>query len=246
MKIKGAVFVIVLMILSQGCSSSCQSELDSPPKTIFTGNQPVHIVVSTTPYEISKSTLDSIQLFFKKSLGLQTKVSKLDLEISKRTDLTKAELFNASKKVLERAKMPTVVIITLKKAKGFGGYGWITAAETSYDNAEKYPVGVVTFIRKDFIAEKYEWLTITHEIGHWIGVPARGCHIYKDGAHCSNLRCLMTSGPGSNMPRWLCSVGLSIVFLSPPDFCDDCKRELAEMKKLHSQVTCKTKTKLQN
>lgn len=236
MKKSSLILIAVSIVLLQGCSSVCQKEPISTTKTIFDPNKPIHIIVNTTPCEPTKKTLNSLQQFFTDSLGLETKVSKVDLGIPPKSDITEEELFNASKDVLKQAKSPTVVIITVKHVKDFGGYGWVMGAETSYENGEKYPVAVVTLIRKDFLVKNFESVLLKHEIGHWIGLPARKCHVYKDNSHCSNLRCLMTSGPGSNPLRWMSAVGLSILFLGPPDFCNDCKQELAEIKKLHQQM----------
>lgn len=230
------ILTVASIILLQGCSSVCQKEPISSIKTIFDPNKPVHIIVNTIPFEPTKKTLDSIQSFFTDSLGLETKVSKVELGIPPKSDITKEELLNASTDVLKQAKSPTVVIVTVKHVKDFGGYGWLTVAETSYENGEKYPVAVVTLIRKDFLVKNFESLLLKHEIGHWVGVPARNCHTYKDNSHCLSLRCLMTSGPGSNPLRWMSAVGLSILFLGPPDFCDNCKQELVEMKKLHQKI----------
>lgn len=228
---------VFLMILLQGCSSTCKHESDVSVQTLFTKDKSVHIIVSTKPDEITDSTLDSIQSFFKDSLELQTKVTKVGLGIPSNSDITTEELFDASTQLLKRAKQPTLVIITVESVKDFGGYGMMIPAETSYENGEKYPVAVVILTRKKILSKNFEWQILKHEVGHWVGVPARECHVYKDGSHCSNLRCVMTNGPGSNLPRWLCGVGLSVVFLGPPDFCNDCKRELLEMKKLHSQTS---------
>jgi hypothetical protein len=230
------ILILASIVLLQGCSTVCQNASLSSIKTIFDPNKPVHIVVNTTPLKPTKRTLDSIQAFFTDSLGLIAKITEVNLEITTKPDLTEEDLFEASKETLKHAKCPTLVIITVDHVKDFTGYGYcLSKLKVSHENGEQYPVTVIVLIRKNMFVKYFESTLLKHEVGHWVGVPARDCHIYKDNSHCSNLRCLMTSGPGSNPLRWMGAIGLSILFLGPPDFCNDCKQELAEMKTLHLQ-----------
>ncbi|MCI0499149.1 MAG: hypothetical protein L0Y36_05660 [Planctomycetales bacterium] len=97
---------------------------------------------------------------------------------------------------------------------------------------------VIVLNRGWFMEKNIEGLLLKHEIGHWAGLPARDFHKPKNNkAHCSNLRCLMMPGPGSDPLRWCCNGLLSILFLSPPDFCKNCKAELAQMKALQEAMT---------
>ena len=233
MRIRIWIIILMIAISVSGCSRSCQRHEDIAVQTVFDGHQDqtVQIVVSTTPLEPKESTLQAIQSFFKESLGLETEISRVDFGVSSISDMTEQALFDAAKPILKQATSPMLVIITVEHVDDFGGYGWCQGGETTYKDGRSYPVAVVTLIRKDFLAKSFESILLKHEVGHWVGVPARDCHLYKDHSHCTNLRCLMMSGPGSNAPRWLCGVGLSAA-LGPPGFCDDCKEELAAMKAL--------------
>jgi hypothetical protein len=233
MRSVSAALAISCAVLLQGCSDNCKNEPAVPVKPKFFTDQEIQIVVHHGSPELKQSTLTSVQTFFKDTLGLDTQVSGVDLEIPSGVIPTDRELFDAAKPVLEHAHAPTLVIIPVAQVKDFQGYGWIIQGETSYTNGEKYPIAVVGLVEKDMMIRIIEWPVLKHEIGHWLGVPARKCHLYKDNSHCTSLRCIMTSGPGSNVPRWLGSVGLSILFMSPPDFCDNCKYELSLIKPMH-------------
>jgi predicted Zn-dependent protease len=77
--------------------------------------------------------------------------------------------------------------------------------------------------------EDAEANTVVHEVGHWLGVPARDNHTSAtstQGKHCNHGGCVMFGGTSP------CSVLASLTAREPTGFCVDCAAELAEMARL--------------
>ena len=226
--------LLLMAVMGQGCCPPSRVAADAPVSTIFTTGKPVQIVVNTQPYELTDVALSSLQSFFTDSLGLEAQVSRVNLEDVTKSDSTQQDLFNAAVPVLKEAQAPTVVIFVVGSIRDFHGGGNCMAGETRYESGEHYPVAVVVLEHSWFLRKQLETYLLKHEVGHWVGVPARDFHTLKNNAsHCCSLRCVMMPGPGTDPLR--CGLGavLSVLFLSPPDFCKNCKAELAQMKTLH-------------
>ena len=74
--------------------------------------------------------------------------------------------------------------------------------------------------------EEAEASTLVHEIGHWLGVPARDNHssaTSKRGKHCNHGACVMFKGTSA------CTVLANLAVREPTRFCPACAAELAEM-----------------
>jgi hypothetical protein len=237
MKKRWWICIAAVVVLLPGCSSHCQYESQVTVKTIFTEAKPVHIVVNTQPYVVTDAALSSLRSFFSDSLGLETEVSRVNLEGVTKSDSTQQNIFDAAVPVLKEAKEPTLVIFVVKSIHDFHGGGLSMGAETRYESGEHYPVCVVALEHGWFLENQVESYLLKHEVGHWVGVPAGECHKLKNNpSHCSSLRCVMMPGPGSDPLRCCVEAVLAVLFLGPPDFCDDCKAELAAMEKQHEQI----------
>ncbi len=90
--------------------------------------------------------------------------------------------------------------------------------------AESIAIGPVT-------ADADVALTLMHEVGHWLGVPARDFHRSAVDAgqpvanqHCTNAKCVMYKGSRVG----LCAILANLATGLPFQFCADCAAELRE------------------
>ncbi len=76
--------------------------------------------------------------------------------------------------------------------------------------------------------EVIESLTVVHEAGHWLEVPARDHHLSSvDYLHCTNAQCVMYSGGRLGM----CGIMANLLTGVPRGFGPACAEELAEMRR---------------
>jgi hypothetical protein len=127
----------------------------------------------------------------------------------------------------ERALTPTTVLVVPVSGRGVTGYcAWRGEGEPGRGKAavvvvlpESMRARSNWFVREDRL---WEW-TLTHELGHVLGVPADASHAWRVpnlGVHCTDSACVMYTGFDWRV-LWT-----GIVKGWPMDFCGRCRGEV--------------------
>lgn len=128
----------------------------------------------------------------------------------------------------------TILVVELPGPEGGAGVtGYATALAVAAGGSTERRTGVVVLSRSAiarrsglFVSESRlaQW-TLTHEIGHVLGVPASNTHIWKVpglGPHCTHPECVMYTGLDWRV------VVTGLLTGWPLDYCERCAAELGE------------------
>lgn len=190
------------------------------------------IVIATGPYRASDSAVGQLRQVMTDQAGLAVEVSEGgDTGLSGSGVLDANAVVAAGRRQVPSGNDAVAVIVTVEDTTAPDAtYGFI-----DYRSGTR-PTAVITLHRGPIAgaaigpisAETIESTVLVHEVGHWLGVPARGYHTSSiDGSHCTNARCVMFKG--SRMSP--CVVAANVCTGMPVSFCPDCAGELDEMRR---------------
>jgi predicted Zn-dependent protease len=233
--------VLTLLGLSAwpGCTPVCEPPLSNERTSVQDVSLPVvwtspagtqlTLLLTDQPYAISQAALDRVMRVLADQAGLQVNVERIaDSGLPAGERLPAGEVTAVGCALPWSGSGPVVGVVTVwDTGLGYGFIANCTALlrKTVVINrlrAERVAIGPIT--ADDDVA-----LTLLHEVGHWLGVPARDFHRSaldaEDGsAHCTNARCVMYKGSRVG----LCAILANLTTGLPFQFCEDCAEELRE------------------
>ena len=203
---------------------------------MFDSNDTVDIVLFDKPYQIKDQTKKWIRDFFSDTLAKNIVFKEINKDQLDKEILTQEELLKACKDYSGYIIRPTIFICVANEIKDSKALGFTINGSISNENCEDCKMALIVLSRdRSWLCSIFEKDLLKHELGHWLGVPGRDCHKSDDSLHCSDLRCIMINGPGTDKVRWMEALFLSL-FLGPPDFCSNCKKELDVIKEM--SISC--------
>jgi predicted Zn-dependent protease len=244
----GVVISVVgaaLMLGDGGCCDSdpqCEPAVSSVRTDVSSARLPAmwtqtsvrsfRIVVATGPYRASDTAVGQLRQVMTDRAGLDVEVSEgSDTGLSGSGVLDADAVVAAGRRQIPAGTDAAAVIVTVDDTtEPDATYGFI-----DYRSGMR-PTAVIALHRGPiagaavgpFSAEAIESTVLVHEVGHWLGVPARDYHTSSiDDAHCTNARCVMFKG--SRMTP--CVVAANVCTGIPVTFCPDCADELGEMRR---------------
>lgn len=192
------------------------------------------VVVANGPYRVSDASVDLLVEVFRDQAGIDlTVVEGGDTGLGDTGILPWRDVSRAGAALAPPNGGLVLVIMSVSDTDfptatfGFLDF-WNTSVAVMVihrDAARIRAVGPVT-------PEVIETLTVLHEAGHWLGVPARDHHVSSvDNTHCTNARCVMFSG--SRLSG--CGILVNLVTGIPSGFGPECAEELEEMRRRRSE-----------
>ena len=190
------------------------------------------VVVATGPYRVSDAALANLVAVMREQAGLAVEVVE-----GADTGLPAAGLVGGAAAVAAgQTQIPpghdAVLVVVVVDDTDYPGatYGFIDYGYAGRPTAVTvlHRAPVATGGIGPIPADGVESATLVHEVGHWLGVPARGFHTSAlDGSHCTNARCVMFKGSRVGP----CAILANLCTGVPVRFCEDCAAELAEMRR---------------
>jgi hypothetical protein len=188
------------------------------------------IVVTTGPYRVSDHAIEQLRAVMSDQAGLQVEITEgADTHLAESGVLDHEDVITAGRDQIPPGDQPVVVIVVVDDTTHPDAtYGFIRIHNTSRSTAVMalhrgpildYAIGPISM-------ETIESTVTVHEVGHWLGVPARDFHTSAlDRIHCTCARCVMYKGI-KYAP--VCVVLANLFTGIPVRFCSDCAEELAE------------------
>ncbi|HUW82716.1 MAG TPA: hypothetical protein VMZ31_07960 [Phycisphaerae bacterium] len=189
----------------------------------------ISVVATERPYRFSSEVVDWLVYVLREQMGLEVEVLHGgDSGLPADERLTTDEIIAAGLALAPNTTNPAAVLIKV---------GQFTVPDATfgfvhYENASR-PVAVVCVSQQATLdwqigpitPDVIEAMTLVHEVGHWLEVPARDHHLSRvDHQHCTHARCVMYKGSRVG----LCAVFANLPTGPPLGFCADCAEELAE------------------
>ena len=228
-----------------GCcdaDSQCEPALSEERTPVASANLPaawarassgtVQLVVTSAPYRASDAAVERLRTTLREQAGLEVRVldgSDTDLRVSVVLDYQ--EVLAAGRRQIPDGDGAAAVVVVVESTTYPGAtFGFMV------DDLAARPTAVIGLHRGPIAAaavgpvssEDIEAAVLLHEVGRWLGVPARSYHISAiDGVHCTNARCVVFKGSRAG----LCAVVANLCAGVPTRFCRDCAEELAELRR---------------
>jgi hypothetical protein len=189
------------------------------------------VVATTGPYRVGDYALDRLRDVLRDQAGLGVEVlDGNDTGLPATGVLDVNQVVQAGWVQVPSTGGAAVAVVVVEKTNStIGTYGFIrwrfsprpTAVMVLHRGSiQSAAFGVIP-------TEIIEATVVVHEIGHWLGVPARDYHrSLVDGSHCTNARCVMYKGLSVNTP---CVVLANLSSGIPLRFGPECAEELGEM-----------------
>jgi hypothetical protein len=195
------------------------------------------IVAATGPYRVSSTALDRLRTVMGEQAGLSFVVTEgRDTGLPPSGVLGIDQVIRAGQEQIPQDNVATVAIVVVDSTNApTATYGLIR-----YWTATR-PTAVMVLHRGSIQSkavlgipmELIESTVVVHEVGHWLGVPARDFHKARlDPAHCTNARCVMYKGLSVNTP---CVVMANMLTGIPLRFGPECAEELSELQRRRGQ-----------
>ncbi len=192
------------------------------------------LVATTGPHRVSDHALEKLREVMTDQAGLDVNVvAGQDTGLAAQGVLDAKEVSEAGWAQIPAGNEPAAVLVVVqntdhgKATFGFiryrrGGQRTTAVIVLHRGPMSKFAVGPIS-------RETIEATVLVHEVGHWLGVPARDHHrSAASTSHCTHARCVMFKGIKQN------PVGAVLANLRtgiPLRFCPDCAEELAEMRR---------------
>lgn len=197
------------------------------------------IIVTTGPYRIDEFALDQLRSTMAEQAGLEVLVQEgTDTGLSGISKVDSAEIIAAGKAQIPDGNDAVLVIVVVQDSTApDAAYGFIDH-DTDSDGRPFAVLGLhrASIYRISFgplKATDIEAGTVLHEVGHWLGVPARDFHTSaNDAVHCTCARCVMFKGNRVG----ICAIRANLCTGYPLRFCQDCAEELAEARRRRDGV----------
>lgn len=218
------------MIGCAGGCSDCDTPLSDEVSSVSTAVLPdlwadngsvTILLVEVADLRVSDRAVDALVLTLQEQAGLEVVgVSRIrsDDDVGLTVEDIESLGFGAASR--NPSDGPLAVIVKVPLTTDLQAHGWISSRGN---------VAVIC-LEHDFMSryilpeEDVETLTMIHEFGHWLGVPAREHHTAQDG-HCTDCRCVMQEG-GLDA-----KVILANLFTGLPRFGEECVAELMELRR---------------
>lgn len=245
-----------LTLVSSGCNYvQCAPALSCDRLAAADANYPdiwtsgkynsFRVVAANGAYRVKDSALKNLQKVMAQQAGLDVKIiDGSDTGLPKSGKLSNHDVMAAGLAQVPDGNDPVVVIVVVnnleRSVKGFltddRFYLKKLAKKRNITLPKNMPdedsfMAVLVLNRDKWFERMFEDIVLLHEIGHWLGVPARKFHIYCDEKHCTNGRCVMFMGKWSleTTTRLL----LANLLTGPPKkFGSHCAEELTQIKNL--------------
>jgi hypothetical protein len=189
------------------------------------------LVATTGPYRVTEFALDRLREVMNDQAGLGLEVvDGNDTGLPATGVVDEDRVVQAGWAQIPSGNVAAVAIVMVEKTNSTTGtYGFIrwrfSPRPTAVMVLHRGPMQSASFgvIPVDVV----EATVVVHEIGHWLGMPARDYHrSLVDGSHCTNARCVMYKGLSVNTP---CVVLANLSSGIPLRFGPECAEELGEM-----------------
>jgi hypothetical protein len=189
------------------------------------------IVVTTGPYRVSDYAIEQLRVVMQDQAGLNVEVVQgQDTGLSATGVLDHLEVVKAGAEQIPPGDGAVIVLVVVENTTAPNAtWGYITWTWSPRPVAIMmlHAGPIVGWAVGPLTSEILEATVTIHEVGHWLGVPARDNHISSLSAgHCSNARCVMYKGI-QNAP--VCAVLSNLNTGVPVRFGEQCAEELAEM-----------------
>ena len=190
------------------------------------------VVVATGPYRLSEFAVAHLRNVMSEQAGLEVEIVEgTDTGLPGSGVLNDEDVISAGRAQIPPGDDAALVIVVVGDTTfPDATYGFIDWERGSRPTAvvglhrapaARITVGVISL-------EVIEAVIVVHEVGHWLGVPARDFHVsFLDGSHCTNARCVMFKGSRVGP----CAVLANLCTGVPMRYCSDCEAELAEMRR---------------
>lgn len=235
----------VLACLAAGCDGGdgiCEAPLSADrtpvrearlPSAWWQGNaDSFRILVTPRPYRVTDHALEQLRIVMTEQAGLRIEIAEgEDTGLPAIGTLDYADIIKIAHMQMPTDAKPTIVLVVVENSNcPDATYGF---AECEY---VPRPAAVIALHRGPLGAisigpispETMEATVVVHEVGHWLGVPARDFHTSAvDGLHCTNARCVMFKGSRAGA----CAIVANLSSGLPVRFCPDCAEELAELRR---------------
>jgi hypothetical protein len=236
-----AAALLLVGATEPGCTPVCEPPLtdertpvevaDLPELWTSAAGSQLTLLLTEQPYAVSDAALNRVIHAIADQAGIQLQIERVP-----DSGLPAGELLSAYRVTSVGCSLPwngsgPVVAVVTVWDTGVG-YGFIDecgpplrrTVVINRARAESIAIGPIT--ADDDVA-----LTLLHELGHWLGVPARDFHRSAVDAdqptsnqHCTNAKCVMYKGSRVG----LCAILANLTTGLPFQFCPDCAAELRE------------------
>jgi hypothetical protein len=190
------------------------------------------IVVTTGPYRVTDYALEQLRAVMSEPAGLRVQVIEgTDTGLPATGVVGDDWLVTVARRQIPSGTDAVLVVVVVEDTTfADATYGFV-----DYERSPRL-TAVMALHRGPITAaaigpitlESIESTVAVHEVGHWLGVPARDSHRSRiDGAHCTWGHCVMFKG--SRMTP--CIVTANLCGGLPIRFCPDCAEELAELQR---------------
>lgn len=190
------------------------------------------VVATTGPYRVTDAALTALAAVMGEQAGLQVEVAEgTGTGLPQFGILEYHQVIAAANEQMPPGDKPAIVIVVVESTTFPDGlYGFIDFAYSPRLTA------VMVLHRGPMMAaaigpvslEAIEATVAVHEVGHWLGVPARDSHRSAiDGMHCTCGHCVMFKG--SRLTPCVVMANLCTGF--PVGFCPECAEELRELQR---------------
>jgi hypothetical protein len=189
------------------------------------------LLLTEKPYSVSQATLDRVIHAIADQAGVQLNIQRVpDSGLPAGVPVSDYQAASIGCALPWSGSGPVAAVVTVWDTGV--GYGFIDdcgpplrkTVVINRARAEVIAIGPIT-------ADADVALTLMHEVGHWLGVPARDFHRSAVDAdqpvinqHCTNARCVMYKGSRVG----LCGILANLTTGLPFQFCADCAAELRE------------------
>ena len=226
-----------------GCDGQCVPSISDETSPVSEADLPAawtrgdltsfRIIVTPGPYRVGEHALEQLRSIIADQAGLDVEVVEgeetglSDSGVLDYNDVVAA----VSPQIPSGNDAVTVLVVVNDTNAPDATYGFVRyksrTRPTSVIVLHRGPMNATAFgpVTLDVI----EATVTVHEVGHWLGVPARDFHISAlDRSHCSCARCVMHKGLKYNP---VCVVAANLRTGVPVRFCPDCAEELSELKR---------------
>ncbi len=196
------------------------------------GSGTVQVVVTSAPYRVSDAALERVCSALREQAGLDVWVSDgSDTGLPASGVLDYQDVLAAGRTQIPGGDGARAVVVVVESTTyPDATFGFmvddLAARPTAVIGLHRGPMAAAAFgpVRPEDI----EAAVLLHEVGRWLGVPARSYHISAiDGIHCTNARCVVFKGARAG----LCALAANSCTGVPMRFCTDCAEELAELQR---------------
>ena len=228
--------LLLILLMAAGCtgpSSDCDTPLSDEPVLVtdaalpdlWIDNGSVTILLMEGDSLVSNHSLDTLAMILLEQAGVEVEaISRIqgDSDMGALT-IDEVESLGFDAAAQNPSNEPLIVIVKVSETTDYPANGWISS---------RGDVAVIClehkFMSQHILPEDtVEAMTLIHEFGHWLGVPARDYHTASDGKHCTDCRCVMQAGEEIDA-----QVILANLLTGPPiRFGAKCATELAEIRR---------------